>query len=1220
MEFYLLKSTAILAIFWILYMVFLERESIHRFKRFYLLTSLVAAICIPLISIPEYVYVQPLDGNLFINEAIPFVALEPLKIIEAPFWNLERILWAIYSIGVSVFAFRFFKNLTQIFKTINTNEKQKAASITFVLLRQLINPHTFFNYIFLNKSKFENNALPKEVILHEETHAKQKHSLDVLFIELLQIVFWFQPFIWLYKTRIKLNHEFLADQAVIKNGFEPVNYQNTLLSYSSNDEDFILANAINYSSIKKRFTVMKTQTSKSKIWLLSLLTLTILGVLAYSFSAREVIEIEEGYQDRLSAQVSNENSVLNKKTEASQILMNEYKDFIKKFKETNTIYGDAYERAIVIYDKLMSDSQRESVEKYPDRIIPMPNLSKIKPRKPTSTQFEAFKNTKEYAVWIDNKHVSNSELNNYKVEDFVHVSGSRVFKNARSKKFPQPNQYHLYTEAGFKSTYKDSQLKRYKKATDKYSNAISNYLKGDQIDNSELIILKSKADAIYKTFSPEELKINNIKTTPPVPAVKVSHSARSISIKVLGNENYEVDGVKTNKASFVSTVNKLHQDISSEIRNRIINIHVSFTDKESNDEVWFIYNSLLDYGFHRLVTKNQEVIKSKGNKPFLSNRNTTSRQHKPPTAKEIAEYNTWAKKVNSKSKKLSKDATWYPPIEEENLVKSLNIYKRMTKQQKENAEEMLFPGMEIKEGQTRVSVTPQSAKQQKTPTKKEVEEYNAWASALNQKIKKAEQNKDKFDYPIIKLKDINQYKSIYNRLSSKQKINAEAFPNIPPLPPPPTKVKQYKKGKKKTLEYIIKNTRKGAKSGYEVLENGESHYYIIYKGKKTYYNKDGYITDNKGNILPPPPAPKSPKTIKTDFDVPPPPPPPVPKEAKGKLGKHHVKAYNDWINFIKGDNPDPKYMTVEIYEYYRDMYEAFTEAQKKQTEGIPPPPPPPAPKKSKSKGGPNTNQQAMINYLKKIDGPDVIFTQIDAKPNKIPHYNTHLSLNEATSLIEKDSRMRLYPYNSPHSGFIVLISNNVENTIPKLTKNNRIEYIRAISSIGAKFYLDNKEIDFKKAKRILKKNPQATMASTITPPVVNIRTSLIGIKGTSIDVKSGPNPDSYNDVSTDSFVNIESYLKKYKHYEVLRNQKPHYINKSKSQQKEMDALFSDLGGMYFRLSKENKKLVERPIAPIRPYVKITLGGKTYYKKFKELTKEEKETLPPPPPPIMKKNK
>ena len=113
------------------------------------------------------------------------------------------------------------------------------------MLKQLINPHTFFNYIFLNKTKFENRALPKEVILHEETHAKQKHSLDILFIELLQIVFWFQPLIWLYKTRIKLNHEFLADQAVIDNGFEPANYQNTLLSYSSNDENYTLANATN---------------------------------------------------------------------------------------------------------------------------------------------------------------------------------------------------------------------------------------------------------------------------------------------------------------------------------------------------------------------------------------------------------------------------------------------------------------------------------------------------------------------------------------------------------------------------------------------------------------------------------------------------------------------------------------------------------------------------------------------------------------------------------------------------------------------------------------------------------------------------------------------------------------------------------------------------------------------------------------------------------------
>ena len=139
--------------------------------------------------------------------------------------------------------------------------------------------------------------------------------------------------------------------------------------------------------------------------------------------------------------------------------MKEYKSFIEKYNEAKIIYGDAYERAIIIYDQLMSDTQRASVEKYPARIIPMPNLSKTKAKAPTNTEFEAFKNAEKYAIWIDGKHVPNAELKKYITKDFVHVSGSRVFKNARSKKFPQPNQYHLYTKAGFKSTYQDSQIK-----------------------------------------------------------------------------------------------------------------------------------------------------------------------------------------------------------------------------------------------------------------------------------------------------------------------------------------------------------------------------------------------------------------------------------------------------------------------------------------------------------------------------------------------------------------------------------------------------------------------------------------------------------------------------------------------------------------------------------------------------------------------------------------
>ncbi|SHG98480.1 M56 family metallopeptidase [Winogradskyella jejuensis] len=728
MEIYLLKSTAILAIFWVLYVLFLEKENMHRFKRFYLLTSVVAAFCIPLLSITQYVYVEPINGLNFSNAAIPFSINESLEIIETPFWTLERILWSVYILGVAIFSLRFIKNLFSIVKTINTNEKQKQSSITFVLLKTLINPHTFFNFIFLNKLKFQKNEVPKEVLLHEEVHAKQKHSLDILFIELMQIVFWFQPFIWLYKKRIKLNHEFLADQAVIDKGFEPANYQNTLLSYSSH-QDYSLANAIDYSSIKKRFTVMKTRTSQKRKWLIGLLVLPVLGVLFYGFSERKIVE------------------------------------------------------------------------------VPLQN------------------------------------------------------------------------------------------------------------------------------------EISEINTS----VLEKEHTARSISIKVLGNNNYEVDGIKTDKTSFVETVNTLHQDISATVRNKIMNVHVTFAGEETNKEVWFIYNALKDYGFHRLVTKNQEVIKSKGNTPFLDNKKS-EKQQKLPTAKEIAEYNAWAKKINAKSTVFSTGEKLLPPVNEQNLIKYAGIHNRMSAAQKRNAEKMPFPGFEYVKGtEASISVSPNAeqqnpatakevaeynawakklkeetliaqkneqngkpaeypivkqkdlmkyqgiysrmtdkqkaesaphpvsdkalkaikfppppppVKQQNPPTAKEVADYNAWTKKLSAQISKAETNK-KAPYPIIKQKDIARYKSIYSRMTDKQKKDAEVFPNFPPPPPPPPpfQVKQYKNGKKKTLNQIIKETPKNAKSGYEVLDNGESHYFIIYGGKKTYYNKDGFITDDKGNVLPPPPPP-----------------------------------------------------------------------------------------------------------------------------------------------------------------------------------------------------------------------------------------------------------------------------------------------------------------------------------------------------------------------------
>ncbi len=284
---YLIKSTTCLAIFFLFYKLFLEKENMHIFKRFYLLGILVASFCIPLITFTNYVSVVPMQELAMLDQNMTIATNDSTGIVTN---YLPMILWTVYSFGVILFVLKFALNIYKILVKIYKNPHHKTKSFINVLLEDLATPHTFFSYIFLDKYKFEAKKIPQEVIIHEQTHAKQKHSLDVLLIELILIVFWFNPIFYLVKHAIKLNHEFLADQAVLNRGTNTSVYQKILLNFSSTDYHPKLTNAINYSFIKKRFTIMKTQTSKKTSWLRSLILLPLLTVLIYGFSEKITIE------------------------------------------------------------------------------------------------------------------------------------------------------------------------------------------------------------------------------------------------------------------------------------------------------------------------------------------------------------------------------------------------------------------------------------------------------------------------------------------------------------------------------------------------------------------------------------------------------------------------------------------------------------------------------------------------------------------------------------------------------------------------------------------------------------------------------------------------------------------------------------------------------------------------------------------------------------------
>ncbi|GAA4275514.1 hypothetical protein GCM10022259_02380 [Aquimarina mytili] len=181
-----------------------------------------------------------------------------------------------YSIGVLIFGFRFIKNLKNLTQRINDNEQLKESSHTNVLISDTIVPYTFLRYIFLPKKEYQEQNIPEEVLLHEKTHVIQKHTLDILFIEILQVIFWFNPLFFWIKKSIKLNHEFLADYTVLKRQYSLQTYMNLLVTYPNNSNQVELASPINYSLTKKRIVMMSKQFSQTRAAARLLLLLPIL--------------------------------------------------------------------------------------------------------------------------------------------------------------------------------------------------------------------------------------------------------------------------------------------------------------------------------------------------------------------------------------------------------------------------------------------------------------------------------------------------------------------------------------------------------------------------------------------------------------------------------------------------------------------------------------------------------------------------------------------------------------------------------------------------------------------------------------------------------------------------------------------------------------------------------------------------------------------------------
>ena len=282
---FLIKSTITLFVLLAVYYLFLEKEKIHIFNRFYLLFSLVFSMVIPFITIeviqeiaqptvnPENI--QILQGNAVILEETNYLAIG---------------LWSLYAVVTLVLALRFISNIIKISSKMKSNTSIAYRNAKLILIPEKSLPHTFLNTIFINEKEYNNRQIEAELYTHELTHVTQKHTLDILFIELLKTVFWFNPIFIFYKKAIQLNHEFLADEKVVTSYNNVPFYQSLLLSKANENQTFYLASNLNYLITKKRLLMMTKTTSKTEALLKKAILIPVVTALLFLLCTKVVAQ------------------------------------------------------------------------------------------------------------------------------------------------------------------------------------------------------------------------------------------------------------------------------------------------------------------------------------------------------------------------------------------------------------------------------------------------------------------------------------------------------------------------------------------------------------------------------------------------------------------------------------------------------------------------------------------------------------------------------------------------------------------------------------------------------------------------------------------------------------------------------------------------------------------------------------------------------------------
>ncbi|AWA30721.1 peptidase M56 [Flavobacterium magnum] len=263
---YLIKSGSLLLLFSAVYHLLLRKETFFRSNRFFLISGMLISIVLPLITFTKIIWTAP--QSVPARTATEAVAVIVPQLIqkEQPVIDWWVVVSLFYLAGTLFFIGQFILDYYLVRKVLSGRPIRREGKFRIIETTEDLSPFSYFNYIVYNPLQYSETEL-ENILEHEKTHCREYHSADVLFTRLCCIAFWFNPIIWLYKSQITQNLEFIADAEANRRISDRKNYQITLLKVTARENCLAFTNPFYQSLIKKRIVMLnKKQSRKVNLW------------------------------------------------------------------------------------------------------------------------------------------------------------------------------------------------------------------------------------------------------------------------------------------------------------------------------------------------------------------------------------------------------------------------------------------------------------------------------------------------------------------------------------------------------------------------------------------------------------------------------------------------------------------------------------------------------------------------------------------------------------------------------------------------------------------------------------------------------------------------------------------------------------------------------------------------------------------------------------------